>query len=140
MFELRRDIAQRREEIQFSEEKGRIPGIVKLSDRQRWIEVSYSGDNRYCPTVNGIVNGATQRAIARLSHMGIGSPTIGCVCTLCMTKDHYCYLSEDRRFVTCSINGSKTGPVTADILCWFEGNCLFIVCVFELVLRMTLFL
>ena len=23
----------------------------------------------------------------------------------------------------------QTGPVTADILCWFEGNCLFSVCV-----------
>ena len=129
VFELRKDIAQRREEIQFSEEKRRIPGVLKLSDRQRWIEVSYSGDNSYCPTVNGIVNSATQRAIARLCHMGIGSPTIGCVCPLCIAKDHYCYLSEDRRSVTCSINGSKTGPVTADTLCWFKGNCLFIVCV-----------
>ena len=129
VFELRKDIAQRREEIQLSEEEGRIPGVVKLSDRQRWIEVSYSGDNSYCSTVNGIVNGATQRAIARLCHMGIRSPTIGCVCPLCVAKDHYCYLSEDRHSVSCSINRSKTGPVTADILCWFEGNCLFSVCV-----------
>ena len=128
VFELRRDIDQRREEIQFSETKGRIPGVVKLSDRQRWIEVSYSGDNSYCPTVNGIVNGATQRAIARFRHMGIRSATIGCVCPYCIAKDHYCYLSEDRRFVTCSIKGSKTSPVKANILCWFEGNCLFIVC------------
>ena len=129
VFELRRDIAQRREEIQLSEKKGRIPGKVKLSDRLRWIEVSYSGDNSYCPTVNGIVNGATQRAIARLRHMGIGSPTIGCVCPYCIAKDHYCYLSEDRRSVSCSNYGGKTGPMTADILCWFEGNCLFSVCV-----------
>ena len=140
VFELRKDIDQRREEIQFSEEKGRIPGVVKLNDRQRWIEVSYSGDNSNCPTVNGIVNGATQRAIARLRHMGIRSPTTGSVCPLCIAKDHYCYLSEDRRFVTCSINKSKTDRMTADILCWFEGNCLFNVCVFELVLQMTLFL
>ena len=129
VFELHRDVPQRREEIQLSEEKRRIPGVVKLSDRQRWIEVSYSGDNSYCPTVNGIVNGATQRAIARLRHMRIGSPTIGCVCPLCIAKDHYCYLSEDRRSVSCSNYGGKTGPVTADILCWFEGNCLFSVCV-----------
>ena len=129
VFELRRDIDQRREEIQFSEEKGMIPGVVKLRDRQKWIEVSYSGDNSYCPTVNSIVDGATQRAIERLRHMGIGSPTIGCVCPYCIAKDHYCYLSEDSRFVTCSINKSKTRPMTEDILCWFEGNCLFIVCV-----------
>ena len=125
VFELRKGIPQRRVEIQLKEENGRIPGVVKLSDRQRWIEVSYSGDNRYCPKVNCIVNGATQRAIARLRHMGIGSPTIGCVCPLCIAKDHYCYLSEDRHSVTCSIKENKTGPVTADILCWFEGNCLF---------------
>ena len=123
VFELCKNIPQRREEIQLKEEKGWIPGVVKLSDRQRWIEVSYSGDNSYCPTVNGIVNGATQRAITRLRHMGIRSPTIGCVCPLCIAKDHYCYLSEDRRFVTCSINENKTGSVTADISCWFEGMC-----------------
>ena len=141
VFELRRDIDQRREEIQFSEEKGMIPGVVKLSDRQKWIEVSYSGDNSYCPTVNSIVDGATQRAIARLRHMGIGSPTIGCVCPYCIAKDHYCCLSKDRRFVTCSIYKSKTRPVTADILCWFEGTVIvYSVCMFELVLRMTLFL
>ena len=129
VFELLRNIPQRREEIQLKEKKGRIPGVVKLNDRQTWIEVSYSGDNSYCPTVNRIVNGATQRAITRLRHMGIESPTIGCVCPLCIAKDHYCYPSEDRHSVTCSINESKTGPLTADILCWFEGNCLFSVCV-----------
>ena len=134
VFELHRNIAQRREEIQLSEKKGYIPGVVKLSDRQRWIEVSYSGYNSYCSTVNGIINGATQRAIARLRHMGIGSPTIGCICPLCIAKDHYCYLSEDRRSVTCSINGSKTGPVTADILCWFEGNCF--ICMVDFMLQM----
>ena len=100
---------------------------MKLRDRQRWIEVSYSGDNRHCPTVNSIVNGATQRAIKRLRHMGIGSGTIGCVCPLCSTQDHYCYLSEDRHSVTCSLPASKTGKVTDNISCWFEGNYIDIV-------------
>ncbi len=104
-----------------SETKLKIPGVVKLTDRQRWIQVSYSGDKSYCSRVHGVVISAIERASKRIQHTGIGSPTIGYVCPLCNEKDHYCYLSEDRRFITCSINNSKTGPVTENMLCWLEG-------------------
>ena len=121
-FELRPDIAQWREEIQVSEAKREIPGVVKLTDRKKWIQVSYSSDRSYCPLVYRHVDGATQRAVKRFQHMGMHPPEVGYICPLCIEKDHYCYLAGDRRFVTCSKISSKTGPVTHDILSWMQGK------------------
>ena len=121
-FELRRDKPQWRGEIQVREVEGKIPGVVKLGDRKRWIQVSYSSDVTYCPLVYQLVDSATQRAVKRFNHTGIGSPTIGYICPLCEEKDHYCYLSADQHFVTCSENNSKTGRATADMSCWTQGT------------------
>ena len=121
-FQLRTDKPQWRGEIQVSEVKRKIPGVVKLGDRQRWIQVSYSSAITYCPLVYQLIHSATQRAVERFHHTGIGSPTIGYVCPLCKEKDHYCYLSADQLFVTCSKDDSKTGPVTADMSCWTQGT------------------
>ena len=121
-FELRTDIAQWREEIQVSEANREIPGVVKLTDRKKWMQVSYSSDMSFCPLVYRHVDGATQRAVERFQHMGMHPPKVGYICPLCKEKDHYCYLSRNRRFVTCSKISSKTGPVTQDILSWIQGK------------------
>ena len=121
-FELRTDKPQWRGEIQVSEVEGKIPGVMKLGDMKRWIQVSYSSASPFCPLVHQLVDSATQRAIKRFYHTGIGSPTIGYVCSLCEEKDHYCYLSADQLFVTCSKDKDKTGQVTADISCWTQGT------------------
>ena len=52
IFILRDDqqgIVQRREEIQVSGKQGKVPGVVKLIDRKKWIQVSYSGVESYLP-------------------------------------------------------------------------------------------
>ena len=121
-LELRTDIAQWREEIQVSEANREIPGVVKLTDRKKWIQVSYSSDRSFCPLVYQHVDGATQRAVERFQHMGMQPPKVGYICPLCIEKDHYCYVSRNRQFVTCSKISSKTGPVTQDILSWMQGK------------------
>ena len=121
-FELRTDKPQWRGEIQVSEVEKNIPGVVKLGDRKRWIQVSYSSASTYCPLVYQLVHSATQRAVERFHHTGIGSPTIGYICPLCEEKDHYCYLSAGHLFVTCSKDNSKTGRVTTDMSCWTQGT------------------
>ena len=121
-FVLRRDKAQWRGEVQVSEAKGKIPGMVKLSDKAKWIQVSYSSDGQYCSIVHSLVDEAVQRAIKRFQHTGIGSPIIGYLCPLCKKKNHYCYLSDDRLFVTCSQNPNNTGRVTDDMLLWIKGT------------------
>ena len=121
-FQLRTDKPQWRGEIQVSEIKRKIPGVVKLGDRKKWIQVSYSSASTYCPLVYQLVDSATQRAVERFHHTGIGSPTIGYVCPLCEEKDHYCHLSADQLFVTCSKDDNNTGPATADMSCWTQGT------------------
>ena len=108
-----------------SEAKRKIPGVVKLSDKTKWIQVSYSSDGRYCSIVHSLVDAAVQRAIKRFQHTGIGSPIPGYLCPLCEENDHYCVLSGDRLFVTCFQNDSKTGPVTPDMLLWIQGTCVY---------------
>ena len=125
-YQLRTDKPQWRGEIQVSEVEGKIPGIVKLGDRKRWIQVSFSSPSTYCALVHQLIDSATQRAVERFHHTGIGSPTIGYVCPLCEEKDHYCYLSADQLFVTCSKDKDKTGRVTADMSCWTQGTLIYI--------------
>ena len=79
-FQLRTDKPQWRGEIQVSEVEGKIPGVMKLKDRKRWIQVSYSNARTCCPLVHQLVHSATQQAVERFHHTGIGSPTIGYVC------------------------------------------------------------
>ena len=121
-FHLRTDKPQWRGEIQVSEVEGKIPGVVKLGDRKRWIQVSYSSASIFFPLVHQLIDSATQRAVKRFHHTGIGSPTIGYVCSLCEEKDHYCILSADQLFVTCSKDKDKIGRVTADMSCWIQGT------------------
>ena len=124
-FRLRTDMAQWREEIQVSERNGKLPGVVKLTNKISWIQVSYSGSLKHCSAVNKTVDVAVQKAIKRFRpHTGIESPTVACLCPLCEagTKDHYCILTPDKKGFTCSINKSKTGVVTENMLCWFGGN------------------
>ena len=128
-FELRPDIAQWRGEIQVREATGRIPGVIKLTNRMKWIQVSSSsidiqGD---CPTIYKEVNIAVQKSITRFQHTAIGPPLATTLCPLCKSSDHYCLLSANKKVVTCAVNCSKTGPVNREMSCWFEGVQIIIV-------------
>ena len=121
-FELRNDIAQCRKEIQVNAVHCEIPGVVKLINRTRWIQVCSSSSARHCHTIYKAVNAAVEKTMKRFEHTGIGSPIVTVLCPLCETKDHYCLLSSDMREFTCSINKSRTGSVTSDMLCWVQGT------------------
>ena len=123
-FKLRADIPQWRDEVQVSERDGKIPGVVKLSNRVRWIQVSFSGSPRHCPTIKEAVNVAVQKARKRFGpHMRVGPSMITCVCSLCKNKDpHPVRLTPDKKEFTCTVNESKTGSVKEDMLCWFKGE------------------
>ena len=126
-FKLCTDIPQWRDEIQVSERDGKIPGVVKLSNRVRWIQVSSSSSPRHCPTIKEAVNVAVQKACKRFEpHMRVSPPVVSCVCPLCKDKDlHPVRLTPDKKEFTCSVHESKTGSVTEDMSCWFEGRLKF---------------
>ena len=117
-FELRPDIAQWRGEIQVREATRKIPGVIKLTNRMKWIQVSSSSSARHCPTIYKEVNIAVEKSIARFQHTAIGPPLVTTLCPLCKSSDHYCILSSDKKELTC---GSNTGPVSREMSCWFES-------------------
>ena len=121
-FELRTDIAQCREEIQVNAVHGEIPGVVKLINRTRWIQVCSSSQARHCPTIYKAVNTAVEKTVKRFEHTGIGSPKMTVLCPIKDHEDHYCLLSADKKEFTCSANKSRTGSVTPDMLCWTQGT------------------
>ena len=121
-FELRTDIAQCREEIQVNTVHGEIPGVVKLINRTRWIQVCSSSNAEYCPTIYKEVNTAVEKTVKRFEHTGIGSPTVTVLCPIKDHEDHYCLLSADKKKFTCLANKSRTGSVTPDMLRWTQGT------------------
>ena len=121
-FELRTDIAQCREEIQVNAVHNEIPGVVKLINRTRWIQVCSSSQARNCPTIYKAVNTAVEKTVKRFEHTGIGFPTVTVLCPIKDHEDHYCLLSADKKEFACSTNQSRTGSVTPDMLCWTQGT------------------
>ena len=120
-FELRTDVPQWRGEIQFTEVNGKIPGVIKLTNQKRWIQLSYSDDNIYCADVRKVVHCAIQRSIQRFQHTGIGNPDINHLCSQCEKKDHYCLVAADNNKATCFITKTKTCVLTDNMLCWMKG-------------------
>ena len=118
-FELRKNVIQCRHKIQLIVAKRRIPGVVKLGDRKRWIEICYSSTTKYCKKLREITSDAVERVIKRFEHTGIKSPELGFRCRLCDTDDHYCVLSNDLTLVQCYQN---KGPVTPDMSCWIDST------------------
>ena len=121
-FELRTDKVQCREEIQLNAVDGKIPGVVKLINRTRWIQVCSSSQARYCLTIYKAVNTAVEKTVKRFEHTGIGSPIVTVLCPIKDHKDHYCLLSADKGEFTCSADKSRTGSVTPNMLCWTQGT------------------
>ena len=121
-FELRTDITQCREEIQMNAVHCEIPGVVKLINRTRWIQVCSFSNAEYCPTIYKAVNTAVEKTVKRFEHTGIESPTVTVLCPIKDHEDHYCLLSADKKNFTCFANKSRTGSVTLDMLCWTQGT------------------
>ena len=76
---------------------GEIPGVVKLINRTRWIQVCSSSQARHCPTIYKAVNTAVEKTVKRFEHTGIGSPIVTVLCPIKDHKDHYCLLSADKK-------------------------------------------
>ena len=145
-FELRNDVLQCRHEIQLIVAKRRIPGVVKLGDRKRWVEVCYTSDMRYCSQLRNIIDNAVVTVLKVFEHTGLKFPTIGFRCLLCDSKtthhitlyeqivnrftstqlcdtnDHYCILSSDQHTISCSKDKSRSDTISPDMSCWIQGT------------------
>ena len=126
-FELRKDVIQCRLEIQFTVAKRRIPGVVKLVDRKRWVEVCYSGILSKCYQLKEVIDVAVLKVLKVFEHTDLQFPMPGFLCNLCdITDPHCCFLSPDEPIVSCSKDDSKYGAVTPDMSCWIDSKGLLI--------------
>ncbi len=121
-FELRTNTDQWRGEIQVREASGKIPGVITLTNRTKWIQVSSSDSDGSCPATREEVKNAISETIKRFKDTGIGDPVVATLCPLCESNDHYCLLTSDKKKFTCDANNSLTGNVPENILCWFQGK------------------
>ena len=122
-FELM-DITQCRYVLQVMVAKHKIPGDLKLVDKERWIEIRYSCsivDRKFCSRLHEITRDAVKRVVKRFEHTGIEFPELGFRCGLCDKDDHYCVLSDDHTRVICS-STRHSGPVTPKMSCWINST------------------
>ena len=110
---------QCRQEIVFEEKSKRIPGIVTLTDRNTWIQVSTNTPAKYmyCPNVFNTVKIAIRKAMARFERTTrLDTPKVVSLCTIHPNSDHYCTLT-DKEYVTCS-ESIAVEDAPADMLYW----------------------
>ena len=113
---------QFRQEIVFEEKSHIIPGIVTLTDRNTWIQVSTTSLTEYCQNIFKSVKIAIHKAMARFERTTrLDPPKVVSLCTIHPNSDHYCTPTLDMKSVTCS-NDNKTAKATPDMLCWLEES------------------
>ena len=122
VFELCPSKRQFRQEIVFEEKSHIIPGIVTLTDRNTWIQVSTNTPAKYCQNIFKSVKIAIHKAMARFERTTrLDPPNVVSLCTIHPNSDHYCTPTPDKKYVTCS----KSKVVVAapdDMLCWMSES------------------
>ena len=123
VFELCPSKRQFRQEIVFEEKTHSIPGIVTLTNKNTWIQVSTTSPAvEYCPDIFKSVEIAIHKAIARFERTTrLDIPKVVSLCTICPNSDHYCTPTHDNKYVTCS-ESKAVGAAPADILCWMSES------------------
>ena len=106
-FILLEDVPQWREEIQLSESERKIPGVIKIINQKQWIQINYSGDIIHCPKIFKVTDVAVRKAVERFkADTGIKLPTT-CLCQVCDSEDHYCFLTPDKKNLPVHTEGIK---------------------------------
>ena len=118
---------QYRQQLFFEEKSNSVPGIVTLTDRNTWIQVSINTPVNYCPNIFNTVKISIDKAMARFERTTrLDPPIVVSLCTIHPSSDHYCTPSPDKKYVTCSV--SKAVELTpADMLCWLEESTFYII-------------
>ena len=114
---------QYRQEIVFEEKSNSIPGIVTLTDRNTWIQVSTTSPPEYCPNIFKSVEIAIHKARARFDRITrLDHPKVVSLCTIHPNSDHYCTPTRNKKYVTCSEPGKAVEPAPTNILCWLPES------------------
>ena len=126
VFKLCDKLHQCRHKLIFQEKNCRIPGTVTLTNRNTWIQVS-TNPVEYCPIIFKSVEIAIHKAIARFKRtITLDSPSVVSLCPLHPNSDHYCILSSDKMYFTCSEVPTICGRVKPpNMLYWISESMYF---------------
>ena len=141
VFELCPSKRQFRQEIVFEEKTHSIPGIVTLTDRSTWIQVSTTSPAvEYCPDIFKSVEIAIHKAMARFERTTrLDIPKVVSLCTIHPNSDHYCTPTHDKKYVTCS-ESKAVGAAPDDMLCWMSESklCYYSPCILNIALNICI--
>ena len=141
VFELCPSKRQFRQEIVFEEKTHSIPGIVILTDRSTWIQVSTTSPAvEYCPDIFKSVEIAIHKAMARFERTTrLDIPKVVSLCTICPNSNHYCTPTHDNKYVTCS-ESKAVGAAPDDMLCWMSESklCYCSPCILNIALNICI--
>ena len=140
VFKLCPSKRQFRQEIVFEEKSHIIPGIVTLTDRNTWIQVSTNISEpaelkKYCPNIFKSVKIAIDKAMARFKRTTrLDPPNVVSLCTIYPKSSHYCTPTPDKKSVTCS-KSKAVGAAPADMMCWLEESklCYSSTCILSII-------
>ena len=126
VFKLCDKLHQCRHKLIFQEKNCRIPGTVTLTNRNTWIQVS-TNPVEYCPIIFKSVEIAIHKAIARFKRtITLDSPSVVSLCPIHPNSDHYCILSSDKMYFTCSEVPTICRPVKPpNMLYWISESMYF---------------
>ncbi len=125
-FKLADRYTQHRSEIRMCEDSNKIPGVIQLTNRNTWIQVSTSSSKHHCPTIHQLVSNAIERTIEHFRQKTVNvmkPPEITYICPSCETQDHYCILTPNSKEYSCSVDRSVNEVVDERMLCWFSQQC-----------------
>ena len=127
VFKLCDKLHQCRQELVFQEKNCRIPSTVTLTNRNTWIQVSTTSPVEYCPIIFKSVEIAVHKAITRFKSITkLDTPTVVSLCPIHPNSDHYCILTPDKMYFTCSEVPTICRPVKPNMLHWMiEGIFIF---------------
>ena len=123
VFELCPGKRQFRQEIVFVEKRNCIPGVVTLTNRNTWIQVSTTSPVKYCPNILKSVKLAIKKAIARFEGTTtLNPPEFVSLCTICTNSDHYCIPTRNNEDVSCSEDRKKFSAASDGMKCWLAES------------------
>ena len=123
VFELCPDERQFRQEIVFVEKRNCIPGVVTLTNRNTWIQVSTTSPAvKYCPNILKSVKIAIKKAIARFEGTTTLVPEFVSLCTIHPNSDHYCIPTRNNEDVSCSEDRRNVKAASDGMKCWLAES------------------
>lgn len=130
-FEFRTNDQQYRDRIQVIDKSRKISGVMILSDKKWWIQITMTSKSsaQYRNEIRQAVIEAIKRTVPLFKHLGIHNCdetqehlALVYPCPIEGHSDHYCTLTTNQKEYICSADVSCAGEVTNNIKSWIGSK------------------